>query len=977
MSEEEGTRDTQLIVKDVEENVESLNEEEVVPLEEVDHTLNVPVGPFSLSPIIKDLPDNLNYTCCESYAEHIYLGTQAGELLHYFEIETGNYLLVSRVKFDESKERPIDKIVLLPSIERACVLSQGQLILFLLPEFAPTPNSIKLVGINDLQVINGNKIIIFSTKSATIYKVSKDSYKKLRDFPNLNGVGKALIKHKKLIVARNNNYEIFDLSKNKEIPLFKVSESKDNDHKLIPIITEFGTDEILVCSGGSSYDDEAMALVITIDGDISQGTIALSQYPRNIIVNFPYVLVNFNFNEVHIFKLVKNEDPLLVQTIKYENIESLKEIQLRFNKVDRFFQNSGTNNSNKNKTDENNDKLGKQKEVIIDKLRPVPIISEGGSNETEVKDSTTTTLEYRMDREKAFITDILDCDTNIFFYDNYNIYQLSQMPFFMEIKEYNEYEISNIEDYLELQADDHLTNFQKIEINYLKLLHHLLIFLHCKIIDKDMVKVWCHDMKKIDIRILLYLFDLQILGECWCPNGLKDFIIKLKSLKIINKLESPDKILEFLKIVKRYIIKNHSNDKDFIHFETILRTIDLNTFLELKKLDKDINLDDFESTSFDALIKVIKDKNVETDRSLLLDIYVKQDMNDEVISTLKEQERYADLLTFLTEHVSTLTDDYRRVGLLNDIVIIINQCDNDKNEIRKILKLLSDAKIDYHILLDSIEDIGLKVHILEIIGVDNSRDKDFLIDFYIQKIHETIVKEHLWSHFETFVEEYKDDLNYSKPNILEYLMLKVRYDSHFAQFRNYYENITKTCQDSNTLQNKLHDDIIKLNKDKPEHQNLLLILFFFHYEDDNKLNRLTCKFLNEMELLKLSLKYNDFKEIDKRVNKSNLREILIWFTGVTKVPFSTELICKFLMRQRKLYEDDKDQVVNIIQSVVPGESPITIIAPILISILTKRRTLADDIALKKMILKSEVNRYNETLKVLQTSDTDSITSTND
>lgn len=963
MNEEVGSINTQSNVSEDEGNAEPSNEQEVPQVEEIDHSLTVPEGPFSLSPIIKDLPDNLDYTCCKSYAEHIYLGTQTGELLHYFEMETGNYLLVSRIKFDDSKEVPIDKIVLLPSIERACVLSQGQLIMFLLPEFAPTPNTIKLSGINDLQVISGNKIITFSNKSATIYKVSKDSFKSLRDFPKLNSVDKALIKNKKLIVARNNNYEIFDLSKNKEIPLFKVSESGENsDAKLVPVIADFSSDEILVCSGGASYEDDAMALVITLDGDISQGTIALPKYPRNIIVSFPYVLVNFNYEEVHIFKLVKNEDPILVQTIKYDNIEELKDIHLRFNKVDRVFQNT----SEYNKSDIDNGKTTSQREAIIDKLRAVPILSEGSSNDNEINGTaTTTTLEYRMDREKAFIDDIVNCGTDIFFYDNYNVYQLSQTPFFMEIKEFNEYEISNIEDYLESQDDNHLTNFQKMEIKYLKLLHHLLIILHCKIIDKDIVKIWCNDMKTIDIRILLYLFDLQIFGECWCPNGLKDFVIMLKSLKIMNKLESPDNILEFLKIIKRYIVKNHSNDKDFVHFETILRTIDVNTFLELSTLKKDINLDDFESTSFDSIIKTINEKNDEEYQPILLDIYIKREMNEEVISTLKAQGKYTDLLTFLIDKFKRLTDDYKENRLLQDIALIVTNCGDEKDDIRKLLKLLSDMKIDYHDLLDSIEDITLKVHILEIIGVDNSQDKGFLIDFYTQKIHETIINEDLWKQFEIFIQEYKDDLNYFKPNILDHLKLKVRHDSRFSIFWNYYENLNKICRDSTTLKNKLHEDIMKLNHDKPDHQEVLLILFFFQFEDDNSSNKLTCMFLDEIEMLKLALKYNDFREVDKRVNKGNLIEILTWFNGMTEVPFSTELICKCLMRHRQMYEDDKDQLVKIIQAVIPGESPVTIISPILISILGKRKTLADDVTLRKMILKSDVNRYNETLSVLE------------
>lgn len=918
-------------------------------------------GPFSISSVIKDLPPDLQFTCCESYTEHVYMGTATGELLHYFEIETGNYLLVSRIQFDDSF-KPIDKILLFTSLERACVLSHGELALFLLPEFAPSPNSKKLSGIKEIQPIGTNKIMTFTEQKSSIYKLSKiESFKKLRDFPDLKCVSKALISHKKLIVAKNNNYEIFDLLKNKEIPLFKVSEGNN----LNPIITEFGNNEILVCSGGSSYDDEAMALVITLDGDISQGTIALSKYPRNIIVEFPYVLVNFNYNQIQIFKLIKNEDPLLMQTINYPE-EALKDIYLQFNKVAHIFQNHGNNGNDNAVTEQNN--------LIIDKLRSVPIISEElGKEEDDNRpsmSSTTTTLDYRIDRERAFIKEVLNCDTNIVLYDNNAVYELSQRPFCMEIKEYNESEISNIEDFLDSLNDIKLTSFQKIEIRYLKLLRNLLILLHCDKIDKDMIRKWCHDMKSIDIRILLYLLDLKIYGECWCPNGLKKFVSNLKSLKLINKLPSKDTLLDFLNIIKRYIVKNHSNDKDFIHFETILRTLDVNIFSELVNLKRNIdtiNVDEFEYTSLDEIVNVIQARKLLEYEPLLIDIYMRKEMLDEIIDIFRSQNNYPKLLQFLIDHEDKLNNNYVKDKLIEDIVTIIKNSKYEKDKIiKRVLTLLAGIKFDYHKLLDKLNDdndISLKVDILEIIGVDNSQDKQFLIDYYTQKLEECLIKDKLWDKLDGMMEEYCLDVNYFKVNVLDFLKLKVKYDSDFSRFNEHYKSIMNICKEDDSLRKLLHDNIMKMNKIREENHPILLILFFYKKKKDSK--KLQCSYLDGEELLQTFLRYRDYQSIELDLTERNFINVLKWYGDICHKSNSSELIVKFLLRNGKYWEDDLEMILKIFRDIIPGGSRLSTISQILITVITQRQIKQTDTNIHKMILKSEVNRYGEVIDALR------------
>lgn len=972
----EGLENNSKVSIEEEQNEESNIQEETKALM---HTLHVSNGPFFLSAIIKDLPEKLNYTCCESYGEHIYLGTQTGELLHYFEIETGNYLLVSRIKFDDSKTGPVDKIILFPSIERAGVLSQGVLTLFLLPELAPVPNSKGLENINDVQIIKNNtinNIIVFSPDCGAIYQVYDNSFNLLKKFHNLRDVRTSLVKKDKLVVAQNNEYMIFDMLTNKEIPLFKVSETTNNTKNaasctLTPIIADFSPNEVLVCSGGLSYKNEAMALVINLDGDISQGTIALKSYPRDIIVCFPYVIVNIDFQEINIFKLVNNDNPILIQTMKYNDInnEQLTDIRLMSNKVSKLFH-SDAYLANADDT------ILQKIDQIVDKLRSSPlVISSDELNMEIINESPPTTIEYRIDREKAFIKDIMNFSTNILFYDNFAVYETFQIPFFIELKDFNEIEIVNIENYLSSKSGDiQLGKFQQVELKYLKLLHHLLVLLHCDIIDKNIIKLWCRDMKYIDIRTLLYLFDLIILGECWCPNGLLSFINKLKSLKIINKLNSQSEILNFLKIIKRYIIKRFSNDKDFNNYDLILITLDVNIFMQQSNSEIKIDLDDFEEISLNAIIETIKDKKMVKHKPLLIEIYIKQGMFDNVIGLLKEDKKYSDLLDFLIANVENLTNDYKQNNILSDLVTIItndrslydndDKNKNDNEVIKKTLKLMSDIHMDYHAILDLIDNVSLKVHILEIIGIENRQDKGFLMEYYIEKLYKIVLNGNLSSNLEKVINEYQNDLHYSKPNILEYMKLKFKYDPKFSTFRTQYERIIKLCKGDDHLLNQLYENIIKFNKDDSYTHDILVILLLFYYEDGDVSKRLTCRYLNDKQLLHLAMKYNDFKEVDKRIDKINILEVLRWVTHIAGIPFSSELICKILVKHRQIYENDRSVILEMVRNIIPKESPVAIISPFLISILHREKFLAEDVTLRKMLLKSELNRYNEVLSIL-------------
>lgn len=934
-------------------------DEETLATQNILNGVTIEDGPFSMFDIITDLPTNLEYTCCEAYDEHVYFGTKSGELLHYFEMEKGNYLLVSRVKFNEY-ESSIDKIILLPRLERACVLSQNQLVLYILPEFAPVPNTKSVNDINDIQLTGKDKLLIFAKEWTAFFKVEETKFVKLKHIPQLKSIEHGLLKAKTLFLAQNNTYEIINLSSSESLPLFNVSE--DSNSSLKPIITEFNDNQILICTGGKTLDENAMALVVNLEGDITQGTIALERYPHDILVNYPYILVNFDNREIYIYKLVKNDEPKLIQKIKC-NVD----VKISFNKTLTSFINS-------NLTEEQ--KI--QKNKLTNKLTLVPL-----ANETENIDKNI--IEFKLEKEKSIIQNLINSKTHLILYNNFHLYGLEKSTILLNINDFNENEIKVIEEYLESLENGKLNKFEQIESRYLTLFRKLLILLHCKIIDESIIEDWCEDMKLLDIRILLYLFNLKFFGEIWCPNGLKDFIIKLKSLKLVNKCSNGDKLLDFIKIMQKCLRDNIDlNIKKNVNFELISKSVDINLFeilyansienLSDRTTDVDIDIEQFNSESLSTIIKIIEDEAFPNCEKVLLKVYERKEMWNEIIELFKKRKEYQQFLQFLcSHHKEQLSESYLNNNLANDLVFIINglinlsskEKFNVQDMVKDVMMIIDFTKIDYHPIFENVEDITFRVSFLEALNVSDSNDKEFLLNYYSTRIQETILHGKLWGLLNQFYQEYREDLDYLKMNCYDYLMTKIKYNENFQSFIVHRENILKICLDDYELKKILFESIKKFDQN-----DIILVLIFFEPAcnkdyakrniDNDKNVTLKCDMIRSNEFLKILMQFKDFHQVECLLNESNFIEIFNWFTGVAEEPYVTELISKFLVRNSVVYLDNHFMIKEIIQN-IPSRSMLSILMPFMSIILKNQMITNQQINIQKVIVKNELNNYNEVI----------------
>ncbi|KAK9473186.1 uncharacterized protein V1510DRAFT_415349 [Dipodascopsis tothii] len=277
-----------------------------------------PLLPEITIPMEEDEPPVV-VTCVEAWHSSLYLGTTSGEILHFFRDPTAtslSYMFASRQAVHTSRPHAIQRILVLPTVSQALVLSHNSISFFTLPEFSP-------VGLGRIREVNGMsldldrppterddevRVTVFTRKLIRIVRVREKDVKLVRDvdYPSaLTGIQRSAL----ALVANETTYDLIDLNNVRKIPLFPICNTAAEESEgaasvksnssagsrrpaarapaLEPHVAPVTADEFLVTSGSSS-DEPAMGLVVNVYGDISRGTIAWSGYPSMVAVEYPY-----------------------------------------------------------------------------------------------------------------------------------------------------------------------------------------------------------------------------------------------------------------------------------------------------------------------------------------------------------------------------------------------------------------------------------------------------------------------------------------------------------------------------------------------------------------------------------------------------------------------------------------------------------------------------------------------------------------
>ncbi|KAM0799669.1 putative TGF beta receptor associated protein 1 [Usnea florida] len=213
-------------------------------------------GSYVLRPLVEDIPlsteghaADVHITCVELCDENLYIGTSLAEILHFVSIPADpadlslgpQYIFASRLQpaytSQSSQTLPgVQQILVLPEVQKACVLCNGTLSFYSLPELSPAfgnatvPNCTWVGGVDlsktSVAEDNGTIVMICVKNKARLVRI-RDKARQVRDieFPG------CLISTRRgnfACVADAHSYALLDVENQQKITLFPISSLDEN-----------------------------------------------------------------------------------------------------------------------------------------------------------------------------------------------------------------------------------------------------------------------------------------------------------------------------------------------------------------------------------------------------------------------------------------------------------------------------------------------------------------------------------------------------------------------------------------------------------------------------------------------------------------------------------------------------------------------------------------------------------------------------
>ena len=216
-------------------------------------------GSYVLRPLVQDIPlsgdehtTDARITCVELFQDNLYIGTSHAEILHFVSIpadatdesQAPQYIFASRLHppynaqaTNLSQARPgVQTILVLPTVQKACILCNGTLSFYSLPELSPAINNTKVphcswVGGVDLNATvtkkyDGVIVMICVRNKIRLVNVHEDA-RLIRniEFPSCL---QAFRRHNFACVADAHSYALLDVENQQKISLFPISSLDEN-----------------------------------------------------------------------------------------------------------------------------------------------------------------------------------------------------------------------------------------------------------------------------------------------------------------------------------------------------------------------------------------------------------------------------------------------------------------------------------------------------------------------------------------------------------------------------------------------------------------------------------------------------------------------------------------------------------------------------------------------------------------------------
>ncbi|TBU25432.1 hypothetical protein BD311DRAFT_764523 [Dichomitus squalens] len=304
----------------------------------------IDVPPYQLQPLLSDVVESLSpghtvhIRCAQAIGSEIYVGCDNGELLR-FALQASSseapdsYTLLSRQSLPN--EKPIDQIVLAPSISRALILSDRQIHFYTLPALdVISPNQIKPIRnvvtfavdeqhlkrppqfMNDIPVpVEPIEFCVVKRSAISLYSLRERLFFQ-KEIPLPSGGFLARRTGKYLCIADKEYYNVIDLVQASMVPLLPISQAPDTTVAVKPLITVITENEFLLLSWTGA---STIGVFITGDGDPVRGTIEWPSHPEAISLDYPYLTTLMPNDTIEIHSI---ETQGIVQVIPAPSEES-------------------------------------------------------------------------------------------------------------------------------------------------------------------------------------------------------------------------------------------------------------------------------------------------------------------------------------------------------------------------------------------------------------------------------------------------------------------------------------------------------------------------------------------------------------------------------------------------------------------------------------------------------------------------------
>ncbi|KAK7047403.1 hypothetical protein VNI00_006634 [Paramarasmius palmivorus] len=286
--------------------------------------MNIPeVPPFQLQELISSISEgtglgpDVQVRCAQAHGSEIYVGCSNGELIRYAlqandPNKIASYTILSRQSLPNDK--PVEEIVLLPSISRALVLSghsidylaDNQIHFYTLPSLdVVASNIIKPIRhvvtfavdhehlIRPAQPISGTptrpepvEFCVIKRNAISMYSL-RDRLLFQKEIPLPQGT-RTLARRSgsALCMADSEFYNIVDLENSQMFPLLPLNQSPDIDIQVKPFITVTAPGEFLLISWTGA---SALGIFVNSNGDPVRGTLEWPGHPKSMCFDYPYI----------------------------------------------------------------------------------------------------------------------------------------------------------------------------------------------------------------------------------------------------------------------------------------------------------------------------------------------------------------------------------------------------------------------------------------------------------------------------------------------------------------------------------------------------------------------------------------------------------------------------------------------------------------------------------------------------------------